>query len=138
MTNDIILTDTSIWIAFLRGSSTELQERLVPLILADRLATTPVIIMEILVGAKSEKEYDKLSKDFAALRCFDVSLKLWQRAAKLGYTLRQRGINVPLTDTLIAAVALENNALLLHNDRHYEMIASITDLKHEYLKPENK
>ena len=138
MTNDIILTDTSIWIAFLRGSSAELQERLVPLILADRLATTPVIIMEILVGAKSEKEYDKLSKDFAALRCFDVSLTLWQCAAKLGYTLRQQGINVPLTDTLIAAVALKNNALLLHNDRHYEIIASITDLKHEYLKPENK
>jgi predicted nucleic acid-binding protein len=105
--------------------------------MADRVATTPVIIMEILVGAKSEKEYDKLSKDLAALRCFDASDKLWQRACKLGYTLRQKGINVPLTDTLIAAIAIENNALLLHNDRHYEMIASITALKHECLKPEN-
>ena len=138
MTNEIILADTSVWIHFLRGSGVHFQERLVPLIIADRLATTPIIIMEILIGAKSEKEYDKLSKDLAALRCFDVSAKLWQRASKLGYTLRHKGISVPLTDTLIAAVALENNALLLHDDRHYEMIASITPLKHEYLKPENQ
>lgn len=135
MTNELILADTSVWIPFLRGSGVEFQERLVPLIMADRLATTPVIIMEILVGAKSEKEYDKLSKNLAALRCFDVSVKLWQRACKLGYTLRQKGISMPLTDTLIAAVAIENSSLLLHNDRHYEIIASITALKHEYLKP---
>jgi len=134
MTNDLILADTSVWISFLRGSGIQFQERLVPLIMADRLATTPIIIMEILAGAKSEKEYDKLSKDLAALRYFDVSAKLWQRAGKLGYTLRHKGISVPLTDTLIAAVAMENNVLLLHNDRHYEMIASITALKHEYLK----
>ena len=134
MTNEIILADTSIWIPFFRGSGVQFQERLVPLIMGDRLATTPIIIMELLVGAKSEKEYDKLSKDLAALRCFDVSAKLWQRACTLGYTLRQKGINVPLTDTLIASVAIENNTLLLHNDRHYEMIASITALKHEYLK----
>lgn len=137
MTNEIILADTSVWIAFLRGSGIPFQERLVPLIMADRLATTPIIIMELLVGAKSEKEYDKLSKDLTALRCFDLSAKLWQRACKLGYTLRHKGLSVPLTDTLIASVALENNALLLHNDRHYEMIASISALKHEYLKPEN-
>ncbi len=135
MTNELILADTSVWIPFLRGSGVQFQERLAPLIMADRLVTTPVIMMEILIGAKSEKEYDKLSKDLAALRSFDVSAKLWQRACKLGYTLRHKGISVPLTDTFIASVAMENNALLLHNDRHYEMIASITPLKHEYMKP---
>jgi predicted nucleic acid-binding protein len=137
MTNEIMLADTTVWIHFLRGSGVLFQERLVPLIMADRLATTPVIILEILRGAKSQKEYDKLSKDLAALRCFDVSTKVWERAYRLGYTLRHKGINAPLTDTLIAAVAQEHNALLLHDDRHYEMIASATTLKHEYLKPMN-
>ena len=138
MTNELIIIDTSVWIHFLRGSGVQFQERLVPLIMADRLATISVIIMEILIGAKSQKEYDKLSKDLASVRCFDVSAKVWQRACKLGYTLRHKGINAPLTDTLIAAVAQEYNALLLHDDRHYEMIAAITPLKHEYLKPGNQ
>ena len=39
-----------------------------------------------------------------------------------------------IADTLIAAVAQENNARLLHDDRHFEMIASISPLKHEFLR----
>ncbi len=134
MTNEIILVDTSVWIHFLRGSGTQFQERLVPLIMADRIATTPVIVMEILRGAKTTREYDKLSKDLAALRSFDLSARVWERACKLAHILRQKGVNTPLTDTLIAAVALEYNALLLHDDRHYEMIAAATHLKHEAIK----
>jgi hypothetical protein len=66
MTNEIVLADTTVWIHFLRGSGVQFQNCMVPLIMADRLATTPVIIMEILRGAKSQKEYDKLSQDLAA------------------------------------------------------------------------
>lgn len=133
MTNNLILADTSVWIHFMRGSSVQFQERIVPLIMADKLVTTPIIIMEILRGAKSGREYEKLNKDLAALRCFDLSAKVWERACKLGYMLRHKGLNAPLTDTLIAAVAQEHNLCLLHNDRHFEMIASLSPLKHEFL-----
>lgn len=134
MTSDIFLVDTTIWIHFLRGTDVKFQECLVPLIMTDRAATTPVVVMEILRGAKSQKDYDKLSKDLAALRTFDLSPKVWERACKLGYTLRHKGINAPLTDTLIAAVAQEYDAILLHDDRHYEMIGSVIHLRHESLK----
>ena len=131
MTNEIVLADTTVWIHFLRGTGIHFQERLGPLIAADKLATTAIIIMEILRGAKTQKDYDQLSKDFAAIRYFEITPRVWQRAYKLGYLLRQKGANVPLTDTLIAAAAQEYNALLLHEDKHYEMIAAITPLKHE-------
>lgn len=134
MTNDPILADTSVWIHFLRGSGVQYQERIVPLLMADKLVTTPIVIMEILRGAKSQRDYDKLSKDLAALRCFDLTEKVWERACKLGYTLRHKGLNAPLTDTLIAAVAQEYNVRLLHDDRHFEMIAAISPLKHEFLR----
>lgn len=133
MTSDIVLVDTTIWIHFLRGTDVKFQERLVPLIMTDRAATTPVVVMEILRGAKSQKEYDTLSKDLAALRSFELLPKVWERACKLGYTLRHKGINAPLTDTLIAAVAQEYDALLLHDDRHYDMIGSVIHLRHEPL-----
>ena len=134
MTNDAVLADTSVWLHFLRGSGIRFQERLALLVIADKLAITPIIIMELLARAKSPKEYDKLDRDLAALRCFDFTPQLWRRASKLGYTLRHKGVNVPLTDVLIAAVALEHDLLLLHDDRHYEMIAAVTPLKHEQLK----
>ncbi|MEI6826978.1 MAG: PIN domain nuclease [Desulfuromonadales bacterium] len=133
MTNDLILADTSVWIHFLRGSGLQYQERIVPLLMADKLVTTPIVIMEILRGAKSQRDYDKLSTDLAALRCFDLTVKVWERANKLGYTLRHKGLNAPLTDTIIAAVAQEHNVRLLHDDRHFEMIATLSHLKHEFL-----
>lgn len=132
--NELVLADSSIWIHFLRGSGVQYQERLVPLIMADRLTTIPVIIMELLRGATVQKQYDKLHADLKALRCLDISDKVWQRAYKLGFTLRQKGLNIPLTDTVIASVALEHDLLLLHDDKHYEMISSVTALKHEWLK----
>lgn len=135
MTSDIVLVDTTIWIHFLRGTDVKFREHLVPLIMTDRVATTPIVIMEVLRGAKSQKEYDQLSKDLAALRCFDLSTTVWERGCKLAYTLRHKGINAPLTDTLIAVVAQEYNALLLHDDRHYEMIGSVVQLRQESLKP---
>jgi predicted nucleic acid-binding protein len=135
MTNEIVLVDTTVWIHFLRGSGTSIEEKLVPLIISDRLATSPVIIMEILRGAKTKKDYDKLHEDLSALRCFDTSGEIWERAFELAYMLRKNGLNVPLTDTLIAALAIENKALLLHDDRHYEMIASVVKLRHERISP---
>ena len=134
MTNDAVLADTSVWIHFLRGSGVHYQERLVPLLMADRLVTTPIIMMEILAGAKSPKEYDKLNTDLAALRSFDFIPRIWHRANKLAYTLRHKGVNAPLTYTLIAAVALEHNLLLLYDVRHYEMIAAATPLRQEWLR----
>jgi predicted nucleic acid-binding protein len=136
MKDEIILVDTTVWIHFLRGSSTVIGERLVPLIVSDRLATSPVIIMEILRGSKSQKEYDKLHEDLCALRCFETSQVIWDRACNLAYTLRKKGLNVPLTDTLIAALAIGNNAVLLHDDKHYEMIASVEQLRQERISPQ--
>ena len=136
MTSELILADTTIWVHFLRGSGVKFQERLVPLLLSDRLVTTPVIIMEILRGAKSSKEYDKLDRDLAALRCLEITAKVWERSYRLAFTLRQHGINVPLTDTLIAATTQEYKTRLLHDDRHYTMIATASTLHHELFQPD--
>jgi hypothetical protein len=43
MTNEIVLADTTVWIHFLRDTGIHFQERLGPLIAADKLATTAII-----------------------------------------------------------------------------------------------
>jgi predicted nucleic acid-binding protein len=131
MKSDLVLVDTSLWIHFLRGSSAAVQSGLVPLIKADRVATADIVVMELLRGAKSQKHYDALQKDLAALHSLDISKKVWERAAKLAFALRNKGVNVPLTDTVIAAIAVEYGCLLLHDDRHYEMISEVTALRAE-------
>jgi predicted nucleic acid-binding protein len=37
--------------------------------------------------------------------------------------LRGSGVTVPLMDVLIAAVAISSGAVLVHRDRHFDLIA---------------
>jgi len=136
VSDDLILVDSTVWVHFLRGIDPLLGERLTPLIVADRLVTSPVIILEILRGARDLKHYTQLDEDFSALRCLAMTDALWQRANRLAFTLRTKGVNAPLTDTLIAATALEHGLPLLHDDRHFEAIAGIVPLlRQERLGP---
>ena len=66
-----------------------------------------------------------------AFNNLELSSIVWKRANSLAFALRRKGFNMPLTDTLIAAVAIEYSALLLHDDRHYDMISTVAPLKHE-------
>jgi predicted nucleic acid-binding protein len=91
--------------------------------------------IHFLRGARSHEEYASLQARFSAVRCLEVTDSIWERAGKTAYLLRKEGVNVPLTDTLIAVLALHNEMILLHDDRHCEMIASVVDLRQQYLKP---
>ena len=52
-------------------------------------------------------------------------------AARIYYDLRRQGLSVrsPI-DCCIAQAALENNLLLIHNDRDFETIAQVRSLQH--------
>jgi hypothetical protein len=55
---------------------------------------------------------------------------LWLKAGKLSSSLRRKGINLPLTDVAIAAIAIEYNFAILTLDRHFENIPGISFYKH--------
>jgi hypothetical protein len=90
--------------------------------------------MELLRGARSKKNYDILYNDIIVLRRLSMDASFWNRAWKYGYQLRKNGINVPLADILIATLAVEHGALLLHNDRHFIMMEESMSLHHEFLQ----
>ena len=55
------LVDTTIWVKYLRGLDLSLKSRISSLVLEERVHTSEIIIMEILRGAKSDKEYNETS-----------------------------------------------------------------------------
>ncbi len=59
-------------------------------------------------------------------RAYDFAVK----AAQLYRALRRKGITIrKANDCLIAAVCIENNIPLLHNDKDFDNIAKHTKLK---------
>jgi predicted nucleic acid-binding protein len=122
----VILVDTSAWVEFLRatGTQTHLQVRSL-LARGEPLATTEVVVMEVLAGARDEAHLRALRR--LLLRCELLPLNGladYEAAADLYRTCRGSGETIrALTDCLIAVPAIRAGAAVLHADRDFDAIA---------------
>jgi len=128
----VILVDSSAWIEFLRatGSRTHLRLRSA-LQEGVELASTDVILMEILAGARDDKDRDRLRRLIFGLSFLAVEGPAdYESAAEL-YRLCRRGGETPrkLSDCLIVAVAIRNDAELLCEDADFLAIARHAPLR---------
>ena len=106
-------------------------DRIDSLLKEDTVVTTGIIKLEILTGAKTEKEYRRLKSRFDALDSVETDEALWQKACEHGFKLRRRGLTIPSTDVLIASCALQAGAILLHADAHFDLMVKPLGLQCE-------
>ncbi len=84
-----------------------------------KVALCGVVEMEILAGARPSQQ--KLIKElFSILTYYETGRSIFQMAGKLLFQLRTRGITIPSSNALIAALCLENNIELMTTDKHFE------------------
>lgn len=133
MNSEKFLVDTTIWIKYLRGLDPSLKERISSLALEDRIFTSEIIILEILRGAESDKEYDMLYEDLLALPQVPVTYEVWETAWKISYKLKKEGLNIPIADILISSIALYYKLTLIHSDKHFSLTATHTGFTTEML-----
>jgi len=134
MNNPCIL-DTSVWISALRKEFLPQAKDLVArLIDEERLTMVPIIKLELLAGTKSKKEFSRLKLRLDALPEIEMSEDIWETAQRLAFRLRRSGLAIPLVDTLILASAKSASALLIHNDRHFDMARKIAGVRTENLR----
>jgi predicted nucleic acid-binding protein len=132
MPNNRFLVDTSVWLFALRKDPIpEIRDRIDALLREDLVITTGIIKLEILAGVRSEKEYKRLEMRLDALDQVETGSDLWRCACEYGFRLRREGLTVPSTDVLIAACAKEEEAVLLHADAHFDLMARPLDLRVE-------
>lgn len=122
---NLVLVDTSAWIEVLpsRSPPSELSLQLQELRRTSLVAVNGMIRLELLSGISNEAEYDRRAQLVGALDLLPTTEDRWADAARLGSELRRRGLTVPNTDLLIAAVAMASGATVLHRDRHFDLIA---------------
>ncbi|WP_420465126.1 type II toxin-antitoxin system VapC family toxin [Panacagrimonas sp.] len=118
----MILVDSSVWIDYFRGHPTAEAERLDELLQTEPLLTGDLILTEVLQGFALETDFNRAralltSLDIVALGGKDISIQ----AAQNHRRLRRKGVTVRKTiDTLIATSCIENDYVLLHNDRDFD------------------
>ncbi len=119
-----VLVDASVWIDFLGGDAGTVKA-LNLLIKSGRVAVCGQVLQEVLQGSRDDKAFAKL----------EGQMRLWHseaeepadfiEAARVFARLRWKGVTIPPTDCLIAAVALNRKLLLYANDSDFDNIPGL-------------
>lgn len=127
----MIIADTSVWIPFFNRPDSPEKVALDLLIDADDVVLVGVVVAELLQGCRTPAEGDSLSDALLALPYYEVARSTWSRAGDLSAPLLRKGITLPLSDLLIAALAIERNCSVYSLDAHFKKIPGL----HLYVPP---
>jgi len=117
----VILVDSSVWIAHLRGSLTPAIAKLEAGVTLEPILVGDLILLEVLQGARDELHAARIER---GLRRFEVvpllDADLASRAARNYRRLRDMGITIRKTnDIIIGTFCIERGCSLLHDDRDF-------------------
>lgn len=117
----MILVDSSVWIAHLRGHRTPAVAKLEAAARREPLLIGDLILLEVLQGARDEVHAARIERGlrrYAVVPLLDADLAA--RAARNYRKLRERGITVRKTaDIIIGTFCIEHGHALLHDDRDF-------------------
>ena len=111
------------------------RKRLGPLIEHGAVATCAIVDLEVLYSADARR-YSGVLAERRALPQLEMNERIFERAIEVQTELAKDSQHrLPIPDLLVAAVAELNGVVILHYDRDYERIATITGQAHEWIVP---
>jgi tRNA(fMet)-specific endonuclease VapC len=121
----MIVADTDVLIDFLRGAE-PMAERIAFELSKGFVATTAINAFELEAGAHGPRQKLAVDDLLGALHIFPLGRTAALRAGALHRDLASRGQGIGMADSLIAAICLEENGMLLTRKRkHFERVAGL-------------
>jgi predicted nucleic acid-binding protein len=118
------IVDTSVWVQYFK-SQTDIAEKIDQGLLSGTVYMVGPVVAELLQGARTEKDYNVLYNSIDGVPFIETSFSDWRLAGELFFRLREKGVTLPLTDCLIAAISINNDALVHTLDQHFRQIPGI-------------
>jgi predicted nucleic acid-binding protein len=127
----VILVDSSVWIAHLRGNQTAATARLAAAVAREPILVGDLILAEILQGARDEAHAARLERRLRQyVQVPLLSPDLAPKAARNYRRLRELGITIRKTaDIIIGTFCIEHRHALLHDDRDFVPMQTHLGLK---------
>ena len=121
----MILIDSTVWINFFADQQTAEVSKFESFVNEEEdLCVCGVIMTELLQGISDDQEFQKTKTLLAEMIYLPMSSTTFIQSAEIYRTLRKIGITIRKTiDFLIAALCIEHEVQLLHNDRDFTFIA---------------
>jgi hypothetical protein len=129
-----LLADTSV---YARLHVPSVAAAVVPLVDRGLVATCSVVDLEIGYSARSHAEYESVADERSGFELLDMDQSVWDAAAATQRALAADGRlrAVGIRDLLIAATAARHRVTVLHYDRAFEHIASVTGQPVQWVVP---
>jgi len=128
-----LLVDTSVWSLALRrdavASEPEVQVLKQALAGSDVVATTGLILQELLQGFSGPKSVSQIVERFAALPLLQPDREDHVAAAELRNKCRRAGIQIGTIDALIAQLCIRHDLTLLSTDNDFKLASSHCSLQ---------
>jgi len=120
-----VLPDTCAWIDFFAGKATVVANLVAVALQNSAVFTCGPVISELLQGTRSDHDRESVLGAHRSLEYAEAAPAVWIRAGELAAALRRSGTTVPLSDLLIAAIAIEGRLEIITADRHFGLIPGI-------------
>jgi predicted nucleic acid-binding protein len=127
----LILVDSSVWIDYFKGTTTEQTEKLNRLLGSELLAIGDLNLAEVLQGFARERDFNQARRMLTSLVVVDLAgQEIAIQAGRNFRKLRRLGITVRKTiDTIIATRCIESGYELLYSDRDFDPFAEHLGLR---------
>ena len=120
-----VLPDTCAWIDFFAGKATGVANLVAVALQNSPVFTCGPVLSELLQGTRGEHDRKAVLDAHRSLEYAEATPAVWVRAGDLAAGLRRAGTTVPLSDLLIAAIAIEQRLEIITADRHFELIPGV-------------
>ena len=125
----MFLIDSSAWIEYLRPKgSQKVKQRVREILQKEEALCCGIIVVEILRGAKNEKDFQSLNDSLRSLPQIPIDDPVVERASRWGFLMDRKGKIVSTTDLIIASAAYKK-ARLIHMDSDFELVSTEVDLE---------
>ena len=130
----MVLVDTSVWVDVFRDSHGQVTDALRRVTGDDGTVLTRFNQLELLQGARDEQEWSVLAEYLDHQDYLEAGPDTWRNAARIYFDLRRRGHTVRSpVDCCIAELARHHDALLVHRDRDFVVIAEVRAFRQHWL-----
>ncbi|HVR69692.1 MAG TPA: PIN domain-containing protein [Vicinamibacteria bacterium] len=131
----MLLVDTSVWVEVFRKPARVDLPSVAPL---EAVVTCLPVLQEVLQGFRDEAAFRTAREAMLAFPMVEAPLRLevFEQAVGLYRAARRAGLTVRSgVDCLIAACAIRHDLTVLHDDRDFPALASVSPLKQRSVGP---
>ena len=129
-----VFVDTCIWASFFAKPGSREKAAVDDLLDSDRVALLGPVLAEVLLGFRRKDQADWVASRLRMAHYVEANWNDWRAAANLGRDLAQTGNKLPLSDLLVAAVALRCRSWLYSTDPHFDVIPDLKRFRPDQLK----